>query len=388
MGTEPIGLAGLARDRLGTLAGILPIIRDRKSGSSLLGTNRRIIGLDSDTLILARMRGDEPIPEACYEPDGLKPLLALRKLRRPKVVPIESVTEVWVGRPTLLEGKRRFRVRSSGGTTRFDLPDFESPNLIRVLQALLGDRVVLGTTTGFHLGIAPLVIQVIYLALAVLLITNEGRPALPAVALLGVFFVGALVVQILDNVPRRSWTWPWTRWGAGKAGVPPIRARLGLVLRLVGALGLVTVFLSSADESLYLVGLAVPSPRLPSVARDARLAVADDPRPPILYLRSFRREGKSNLNPGPGSPPWAGVGTIRGSMPSTPVPAALQPAPDPPPADRPGEGRRPGRGAARPLLPPSGAFVAIGEPGEPRRARRRAEDARQPRDMAADGVKT
>lgn len=273
---------------------ILPMVRDRPAGVSLLGRAvRQIVALDRERLLLARGVSNQPIPETCYQSGGLQPLIDLPWTRKERIFSLAEITSVRVSRPSVLTPKRRIEVRSNESRARIDLDDHECSNLVRALQALLGDRLELLPGCGLRLDPRLIIFLVLCLVITLLLAAGgiRGWPwALP-----GVLAALGLGLLVLDNVPRSPSRERPRR--PVKAGVPPLRSLwVGRVLRVAAGLWIIGVFFSGLSW-LYLPGVALLYAGYLLSARDGWSVLERDSRAPVLYLRSFRHEGRTNLNP-------------------------------------------------------------------------------------------
>jgi hypothetical protein len=333
--TSPTAAGGLteeasARGQDGDwLSRVLPIIRSRRVTRSFLLLpvikGRDIVALYGHSLVIAKNRRDDPVPEECYLADGPESLLAGGIIRTDQVIPLDDVTRARAIPASRIDKNSYYRVDTARGRFKFVVPADGSPNLNRALSELLGPRAEILRSIPFRLRPSLFLLWLIIQGSSLFLASDrvgEHEPWLAAALSLGPLLLFGPIFA-LDNLPVRGPNNANVRKRAPRSrpAQPPIfKRRLGLFLRVAGGLGLVTTFLLHdqiisrffpkflfevndprlidflVNSSLYLPVAAIYIGYALS-RRGAVEELEQDTRSPILYLRAFQDDGRNNLNP-------------------------------------------------------------------------------------------
>jgi hypothetical protein len=319
---------------LGTwLERILPILRVKQEAGFLgIGSFQRVVALFKDKVVLGRTHEPFPVADASLTPDNLEEELRLR-LRGHREIPLVSVTSVVVEMPVMGQKICRFRLISPAGTFRFVTLRREEENFSLGLQGLLGDRVILERRVRFHNWGA--------LALLVMLAIAVGLawvyyPTLPGgAAFLGLIVMCAclpsfllLTYMVLELVPGRppleKQAVPKPRLQIDKSHRTPFRSPvLGWTIKILAGVWVLTSFccypqlgllilahrlglnLGSVGGIVLTFAVTYLSPFLGLLCLYWGYQLSQtrpeyirkrDARRPILFLRSFLDDRKTDLN--------------------------------------------------------------------------------------------
>lgn len=290
-----------------TLSPIWPMVRVQKA--SLTG-RQRVTRLRPDGLSFRKT--SQNLTEAVLTADdGWEhiPVGDIRVLRVEQVGYVSSES-LWL----------RFRLESAVGVRKFRVPVRDSPNLLRGLKHVLGDRINDEPTRRMAVSEKALVVLA---TIGVVALAIGGLSAMfvsgdmIALAFLGLAFViSAGLGYVALKVDRRRSEFRVaptpTRRQRRRAGRRPFRSpALGWGLKVGGVFYMIYMMFSGIPErilagspgsagSVWLIYL----PGLIALVAGYRLCLRTfdpvrhpDPRPPVLFLRSFDDDGKMTFQP-------------------------------------------------------------------------------------------
>jgi hypothetical protein len=322
---------------------ILPVLRARRlRGLFGLGSGQAVVALFKDKIVLGRTRKPLPIGDAEATPEELEGQLC-GQLRRRRVIPLASVSAVAVERPRFLSPNLcRFRLTAPSGAFRFVIFRREVGNFLRALQGLLGDRVVLERRVRFHTWAGTAIALFLLLGMAVGLaawlcpislfeeLGLEGWAPIALLLCLSPLFLFILAYIFLAHYPGKQLqpggSAPKPRSKGDLSRRSPFRSRvLGWTVKALAAAWLLALWFCRAQilqialmtasrlgldgqDPWFFLGaqlalwLSIP-PALLLLYMGYLLSLnrpdyvrKSDARPPILYLRSFLDDRKTDLH--------------------------------------------------------------------------------------------